>query len=691
MALDKYIIREDGRPQAYNADFGEFLNLKTILEEEYKYILDSIDNENHHLEHTGGELFKEVLYENMVVGFAFYQFYHENIILNEFYVLDEFRDRNLFVNELISMCESGYPPVIMDPTDYDIKLLLENGYAVELENGIAASGFEFSFLDRHALTTLDFYVCDKIYFTHFYDFNISSAIYIDESENDNIVYHEPSRDYVPPVDDDYFDGLIEYSNSNKDFFREVIDDLEADLPKDATYRIVVGEDEGLSDYFRALIDKKVFDYETALKVKEILKADYENGFIDDETVIVRLILITKDEKYEKLDAPLEFNFASLNDLAKLADSPVTEAIGGSDMFGDLDLSEFEFYDPHSNPDFLADLDDDDLALLNDLDDSDFDLKDSDLDNPDFNLKDSDLDSSDLSVDFKDSDLEDFNLIDILDLDSAELMIGSHPDSLSKEDMESQEIFLQILKNIKDDEELSKQFVEALINEDFNSFTNVFLDAVNDSDMNSDVLSINEYKKHRLSEDAGQITYNLDIFRYLSALIDEYKDIGDDFFLECGMSFEYFTQFLEDGGYISVKEEDWKDIAHEHTVVELKDILRKNNLPVSGRKMELVERLEENLPAPKAIRLSPKGANFLSENSWITFYDLFLDAFDFNEFSTYIKSHEDMNLVDLSLSYLEEHKKAAIEEDDEDYILDCEYAIELIEECGKNLLDYLELN
>ena len=678
MALDKYIIREDGRAQAYNADFGEFLNLKTILEEEYKYILDSIENENHHLEYTGGELFKEVLYENMVVGFAYYQFYHENIILNEFYVLDEFRDKNLYVNELISMCESGYPPVIMDPTDYDIKLLLENGYAVELENGIAASGFEFSFLDRHALTTLDFYVCDKIYYTHFYDFNISSAIYIDESENDNIVYHEPSKDYVPPVGDDYFDGLIEYANSNKDFFSEVIDDLEADLPKDATYRIVVGEDEGLSDYFRALIDKKVFDYETALKVKEILKADYENGFIDDETVIVRLILITKDEKYEKLDAPLEFNFASLNDLAKLADSPVTEAIGGSDMFGDLDLSEFDFYDPHSDSDFLADIDEDDLDLLADLDDSDFDLKDSDLD------------SSDLSIDL-DDDLEDFNIQDILNLDSAELMIGSHPDSLSKEDMESQEIFLQILKNIKDDEELSKQFVEALINEDFNSFTNVFLDAVNDSDMNSDVLSINEYKKHRLSEDAGPITYDLDIFRYLSALIDEYEDIGEDFFLECGMSFEYFTQFLEDGGYISVKEEDWKDIAREHTVVELKDILRENNLPVSGRKMELVERLEENLPAPKAIRLSPKGANFLSENSWIMFYDEFIDDFDFNEFSNYLKAHKDKNLIDVSLSYLEEHRKAAIEQDDKDYLLDCDIAIDLIREDGEELLDYLELN
>lgn len=77
------------------------------------------------------------------------------------------------------------------------------------------------------------------------------------------------------------------------------------------------------------------------------------------------------------------------------------------------------------------------------------------------------------------------------------------------------------------------------------------------------------------------------------------------------------------GYI--KQSTFEDSMNLNTVNELKDILRENNLKISGRKAELIERLNENLPddiKSKLIESTPayttadKGKELLKEHGYI---------------------------------------------------------------------------
>lgn len=147
-------------------------------------------------------------------------------------------------------------------------------------------------------------------------------------------------------------------------------------------------------------------------------------------------------------------------------------------------------------------------------------------------------------------------------------------------------------------------------------------------------------------------------------------------------------FMQDLISDEVNYDNWDEFAHDSlTIKDLKNILRKNNLKISGKKQELIDRIAKNqIPlddfrSDKAI-VTLDGEEFLQQNQWIDFYDTFLEKFDFNDFVKYLDNN-DGEFIELVFNYLQEHLKLAEKENNSIYVADCIMAHEMISKAGND--------
>ena len=82
-----YLIRKDNTQKVYLTE--NTIDITPLLNETYPYIIDSIKKENFILNSEKCHLFKELVYENKVVGFCSYDFSREfmTAALNNIYIL----------------------------------------------------------------------------------------------------------------------------------------------------------------------------------------------------------------------------------------------------------------------------------------------------------------------------------------------------------------------------------------------------------------------------------------------------------------------------------------------------------------------------------------------------------------------------------------------------------------------------
>ena len=117
---------------------------------------------------------------------------------------------------------------------------------------------------------------------------------------------------------------------------------------------------------------------------------------------------------------------------------------------------------------------------------------------------------------------------------------------------------------------------------------------------------------------------------------------------------------------------------ELSAQELSDMLKDKGITASGKKKKLLELVkaifsEEELNGNN-YELTQKGYDFLEENEWVELSRMALDKFDYNDYSRYLDEHENLNLTENTLNYLEQHIHLAIENEDFGYLSDCYNAI-----------------
>lgn len=319
-----YLLRDNNTQKVFLTE--NTIDIKDILTENYNYIMNSIIKENFILKSDECNLFKELVYDNKVVGFCSYDFSREfmTAALNNIYILPEFRGNGLFLEELKKTMNEHHKPSIIEPTRHIVELLIKYGFAKKINENIVASAIEFIVPGEHVLTNKKI-INEEELSTHFYDLNICASIHVLDMNRCIIAYSLPLNDDIirfnciekrSEINDDYFNGIIELFNRKEDKILEILVELEEHLPiKEFSLEEVIGSDDELSHYIETLIDDAHVTYAKALEIKEQIREEYEAGMILNESLLIRLAylfnipeeptLITHDETCPYCNMPLD--------------------------------------------------------------------------------------------------------------------------------------------------------------------------------------------------------------------------------------------------------------------------------------------------------------------------------------------------------------------------------------------------
>ena len=363
MSNNNYIIRENFMPEVYHqVEDDKELSTKQILMDNYDYICDSIKDENYKLENPYCSLFKELLYEDKVIGFATYDFTKGmgDLSLNEIYVLPEFRGNKYFINEIESTLMSGSTISIYEPTHRLIELLIENGYAENLDNNLVVSSINLDVNEKKLKSNNENPTIDDelIYACNLYDLNISACIILDDitTEETNSIFYSrclnddnkyfSSGDIRKNITPEYFDNIKKTILTNQDKYIKIIMDLEEKIPK-AEFDIdeIVGRPPQFSEYLEGLINEEIVTKERALEIQKQMIDEFENDLILPESLFKRLEYLIMEDLIEDETQDIDFEDMSMQcSYCKLPVTPLDKSckICGYKIEDSIDMfDEFE--------------------------------------------------------------------------------------------------------------------------------------------------------------------------------------------------------------------------------------------------------------------------------------------------------------------------------------------------------------
>ena len=291
-----YLIREDNTQKVYLSQ--KTMDIMDILENEYSYIYDSIKKENFLLKSYDCSLFKELLYDKKVVGFVSYDFSREFLTyaLNNIYILPDYRRKGLFFEELKkTMTEHGKPSII-EPTRLVVEILIKYGFASIIEDNIVASAIEFIIPPNQVISNKDEDLIEEVS-THFYDLNLCTSFHILDYDDCHIAYNTPLNydiinydclEHRFELDDDYFKDMNDYFIENEERIKNIVSALEERIPlKSYSIDEVVGDGD-FSGYIESMVDGAHLSHVRALKIKDQITQEYNEGLVSNEALLIRL-------------------------------------------------------------------------------------------------------------------------------------------------------------------------------------------------------------------------------------------------------------------------------------------------------------------------------------------------------------------------------------------------------------------
>ena len=283
--------------------------LSDTLKKDYNYIYESMKANRYDINIESYNLLCELVCDNKVVGFAAYYMPQASAMsLTHSYVLPEFESENLLCSNFLVLMSSGANVSILNPTRDIVESLVENNYATKLTDSIVSSAISFDMLNNRILgnynlngitpsTNLyDLNLCSPIFLYDISTPGVCEIFYLDVSPFDDKKYN--CSEFRNSINiDEYFNDIKKVFLKNSEEFNQALFNLKSALPTSfLDYDEIIGEGEELSDYFEGVIEEGMLDKKTAIKIRDQLKKEYENGEVTDQGLALRVIyLIGEDE------------------------------------------------------------------------------------------------------------------------------------------------------------------------------------------------------------------------------------------------------------------------------------------------------------------------------------------------------------------------------------------------------------
>ncbi|MBE6494150.1 MAG: hypothetical protein E7Z84_06050 [Methanosphaera stadtmanae] len=172
----------------------------------------------------------------------------------------------------------------------------------------------------------------------------------------------------------------------------------------------------------------------------------------------------------------------------------------------------------------------------------------------------------------------------------------------------------------------------------------------------------EYEKN-LKEKCIRYTLKYTIVLYLNQIIEHplKSDLWVSNHIDEVCSKEQIEEYVFNKKYIKEAEgtENLKNIIPSYTVAELKEVLKKYDLKVSGRKQELINRLNENLTLEELCEefnkpsyiVTEEGLKLIKENPQVILFKKYFSHHDLNEYEKYYQENKIEDMQEFSINYL----------------------------------------
>lgn len=571
-----YIVRDNQESEVFESN-DETLNAKNILNENYPYIHECMKKEGFILENTECNIFKELLYDNKVVGFIAYNIDEDfdSIALVNVYVMPEYRGNSILYNELSKVLESGIVFSVLEPNNLIIDLFIKYGFAEELNEYLVASSISLDVRSENYISNTDDFILDddSFYESNLYDTAISATLLLIDisSPGSNIICYSKALESDKVNYDaenhrkninSHLKNVKEEMLENSDLFADVLVDLKENLPK-PEYDIneLVGKPPELSEILEMALDGGI-EEERVKDIQEQLIDEYDDGRVRNEALFKRLkFLLVEDEYFDE--------FLSENDIAQVS-CPYC-------------------YSP--------------------------------------------INLSDISCRICGYNLQYHNEVDI-----------------------------------------------GLIEEAFDELINRLNSARNEFNNFTDVYPNPEYSLESDVDSEEVSPLNMAAVKIISLLKDSTQFETACEYISFSTNFEASTlqEHMINEGYVKkeISKDNWNIIANNLKVPELKDILRKDGQKISGKKQELIERIENNVDLSAYTPLdligqeyiiSKKAIDYLDENNYLILSSNMLRDYDLMEYKKFLNENNYEDSYQTQLLFLELHEKKALEEKDYDYI------------------------
>ncbi len=303
----KYIIRNNNEGEMIFSAEGD--SLSDILKKNYDYIYESMKANNYNVRFEGYNLFFEFVYDNKVVGFATYVIPQVSAMaLTDTYVLPEFESKNLLMKNFLILMKSGANLSIIKPTRDMVEVLIKNNYATNLTDSIVTSAINFDMLEEDILGNFNLEGVTPS--TNLYDLNLCSPIflydistpgvceifYLDVLTSDDDKYN--CSEFRDSIDiKKYFNNIKKSFLENSEEFNQILIDLKDSIPLSyLDYDEIIGDGDRLSDYFEDMIEEGMIDRKKAIKIRNQLKKEYENGEVIDQSLALRVAFLINEKE-----------------------------------------------------------------------------------------------------------------------------------------------------------------------------------------------------------------------------------------------------------------------------------------------------------------------------------------------------------------------------------------------------------
>lgn len=302
----KYIKREDNIPKQIN---NKNQTLTELLQKDYSYIYESIQNEKYIIQYEDFTTFHEITNQNKVIGYYTTEKNSEKNVyaIEEIYILPEFRGNGIF-KELLTfyMNIANLHVALKNPNKKLIDSLINNELAFKIDSNIIISFVRFyvnieEIYDNKYLKQLYNNSNGKKYIeTTIYDYNLQSVLAYDlleiVTENDDIPIIIKARksdinkqhyEKLEKIDPYYLMVANNTIYTHVDDIEEFMNKTSQKQEEESSLDKIIGTEDKLTNNVVEFLKKNNLTVEDGLFIRKQLKDALEKGEITNRSKLIR--------------------------------------------------------------------------------------------------------------------------------------------------------------------------------------------------------------------------------------------------------------------------------------------------------------------------------------------------------------------------------------------------------------------